>query len=99
MLERPDFKGAKYVFTPPPRSVAGQESLWDALAGGTLSVLSTDHVPYAWDEHKTIGRDDFSLIPNGAPGELGDPGTSFCRGDARPAAALCRPRNTAWHLQ
>ena len=68
MLERPDFEGAKYVFTPPPRSVADQESLWDALAGGTLSVLSTDHVPYAWDEHKTIGRDDFSLIPNGAPG-------------------------------
>ena len=68
MLERPDFEGAKYVFTPPPRTVADQDSLWEALAAGTLSVLSTDHVPYAWDEHKTIGRDDFSKIPNGAPG-------------------------------
>lgn len=68
MLERPDFEGAKFVFTPPPRTEADRRRLWDALAAGTLSVVSTDHVPYAWDEHKTLGHNDFSKIPNGAPG-------------------------------
>ena len=30
--------------------------------------MSTDHVPYDWAEQKARGRDDFSKIPNGAPG-------------------------------
>ena len=38
--------------------------------GGTdvLSVISTDHCAFLWDGQKTMGRDDFSKIPNGAPG-------------------------------
>ena len=31
-LERPDFEGAKYVYTPPPRDKANQDVLWDAVA-------------------------------------------------------------------
>ena len=30
--------------------------------------MSTDHVPYDWQLQKARGRDDFSQIPNGAPG-------------------------------
>ena len=33
-----------------------------------LSVISTDHCAFLWDGQKTMGRDDFSKIPNGAPG-------------------------------
>jgi dihydropyrimidinase len=66
-LARPDFDGAKYVFTPPPRTRADQEALWSALADGTLSVLSSDHCPFRWRDQKAIGRHDFSQIPNGAP--------------------------------
>ena len=33
-----------------------------------LSVVSTDHCPFNWDGQKTLGRDDFSKIPNGGPG-------------------------------
>jgi dihydropyrimidinase len=33
-----------------------------------LSVISTDHCAFLWDGQKTIGRDDFSKIPNGGPG-------------------------------
>ena len=33
-----------------------------------LSVVSTDHCAFLWDGQKTMGRDDFSKIPNGAPG-------------------------------
>ncbi len=67
-LERPNFEGAKYVYTPPPRHKENQERLWSALAGDVLSVVSTDHCPFNWQGQKTLGRDDFSKIPNGGPG-------------------------------
>jgi dihydropyrimidinase len=31
-------------------------------------VVSTDHCPFRWSDQKTLGRDDFSKIPNGGPG-------------------------------
>ena len=67
-LERPDFEGAKYVYTPPPRAKENQEVLWRAVEKDVLSVISTDHCAFLWDGQKTMGRDDFSKIPNGAPG-------------------------------
>jgi len=67
-LERPDFEGAKYVYTPPPRAKANQEVLWDAVRTDVLSAISTDHCGFLWDGQKTMGRDDFSKIPNGSPG-------------------------------
>src|ERR1700704_1266684 len=67
-LERPDFQGAKYVYTPPPRDKANQQVLWDAVRTDELSVISTDHCAFLWDGQKSLGRDDFSKIPNGAPG-------------------------------
>jgi dihydropyrimidinase len=33
-----------------------------------LQVISTDHCPFCMKEQKTLGADDFSKIPNGAPG-------------------------------
>jgi dihydropyrimidinase len=67
-LEKPDFEGAKAVYTPPPRAKYNQEHLWRALANGTLSAVSTDHCPFKWDGQKTLGRGDFTKIPNGGPG-------------------------------
>ena len=67
-LERPDFEGAKYVYTPPPRAQENQEVLWHAIRSDILSVVSTDHCAFLWDGQKSMGRDDFSKIPNGAPG-------------------------------
>ena len=67
-LERPDFEGGKFVYTPPPREQHHQEHLWRAMVSDALSVVSTDHVPYDWQIQKARGRDDFSQIPNGAPG-------------------------------
>src|SRR5437763_5237710 len=67
-LERPDFEGAKYVYTPPPRAKENQDVLWNAVRADTLSVISTDHCAFLWDGQKTMGRDDFSKIPNGGPG-------------------------------
>jgi dihydropyrimidinase len=67
-LERPDFEGAKYVYTPPPRPKENQEVLWKAVQSDVLSVVSTDHCAFLWDGQKTLGKDDFSKIPNGGPG-------------------------------
>jgi dihydropyrimidinase len=67
-LSRPGFEGAKYVFSPPPRTPEDQEALWQGLADGVLSVVSTDHVPFSFARDKHLGRDDFTKIPNGAPG-------------------------------
>src|SRR5881394_3318452 len=67
-LERPNFEGAKYVYTPPPRTKENQDVLWNAVRTDVLSAISTDHCAFRWDGQKTLGRDDFSKIPNGGPG-------------------------------
>jgi dihydropyrimidinase len=58
---------AKFVFTPPLREKRNQEPLWEAVADGTLAVVSTDHCPFTM-EQKALGKGDFRKIPNGGPG-------------------------------
>jgi dihydropyrimidinase len=67
-LDRDDFEGAKWVCSPPFREKKDQELLWAALRDDDLSVVSTDHCPFYYETQKTLGRDDFSKIPNGIPG-------------------------------
>jgi dihydropyrimidinase len=59
---------AKYVFTPPLREKRHQEPLWQALKDGALAVVSTDHCPFRMSDQKSLGRHNFSKIPNGGPG-------------------------------
>jgi dihydropyrimidinase len=66
--EEPGFDGAKYVMSPPLREKWHQDVLWKGLAKNDLQVISTDHCPFCMREQKELGRDDFSKIPNGAPG-------------------------------
>ena len=70
-----DFEIAKYVMTPPLRKPEEQKHLWRALRYDDLQVIATDHCPFCMKEghlgyrlQKMRGKDDFSLIPNGAPG-------------------------------
>jgi len=67
-LDRPNFEGAKYVFTPPLREKWHQDKLWEGLRKNTLQVVSTDHCPFCFKEQKELGRDSFAKIPNGGPG-------------------------------
>jgi len=71
-LAKPDFEGAKYVASPPLRPREHQASLWRGLRTNDLSVVSTDHCPFCFNEGgdsgKQLGRGDFSKIPNGIPG-------------------------------
>jgi dihydropyrimidinase len=65
--EEPDFGGSKYVMSPPLRDRAKQDQLWRGLAFNDLQCVSTDHCPFCMKE-KRLGQNDFSKIPNGAPG-------------------------------
>jgi dihydropyrimidinase len=66
--EEPGFAGAKYVMSPPLRAKETQDLLWRGLAFNDLQAISTDHCPFCMKEQKTLGANDFSKIPNGAPG-------------------------------
>ena len=66
--EKEGFEGAKYVMTPALREKWNQEELWRGLQMGDLQTIATDHCPFCFKEQKTLGKDDFSKIPNGAPG-------------------------------
>lgn len=67
-LERPNFEGAKYVFTPPLRPKHHLPKLWNGLQQDNLQVVSTDHCPFCFEDQKILGKDDFTKIPNGGPG-------------------------------
>jgi dihydropyrimidinase len=67
-LARPDFEGAKYVFTPPLREKHHLDRLWQGLEQDHLQVVSTDHCPFCFKDQKVLGIDDFTKIPNGGPG-------------------------------
>ena len=67
-LARPGFEGAKYVCSPPLRPESYQTNLWRGLRTDDLSLVSTDHCPFCFKEHKEMGIGNFSKIPNGLPG-------------------------------
>src|SRR5439155_23686363 len=68
IYDQPGFEGAKYIYTPPPRSKENQEHLWKALQSDVLSVVSTDHCPFNWPEQKAVNGESFEKVPNGGPG-------------------------------
>jgi dihydropyrimidinase len=77
-LDKEGFEGAKCVCSPPPRdSEADCDVIWEGLANGTFTILSSDHCPFRYDdkvsgkkacitEEHPVGH--FKYIPNGCPG-------------------------------
>jgi len=65
--ERPGVEGMKHVMSPPLRAKHNQAVLWNALAGGSIDTVGTDHCPFDI-EQKLLGKDSFVNIPNGIPG-------------------------------
>jgi dihydropyrimidinase len=66
--EKPNFEGAKYIFTPPLVGKENIEPLWKGLKLGYLQEVSTDHCPFNFKGQKELGRESFTKIPNGGPG-------------------------------
>jgi dihydropyrimidinase len=79
-LRRPD--AAKWICSPPMRTVQDNARLWEGLQSGGLQTIGTDHCPFFYDGTKPIlyegqevmiagkelGAHDFTAIPNGLPG-------------------------------
>ncbi len=68
--QREKFEGAKYVMSPPIRSVEHQAYLWHALRAGNIATVATDHAPFDFAGQKEMGRPsqgNFTTIPNGIP--------------------------------
>ena len=73
--ERPGFEGAKFVMSPPLRGPEHPPQLWRGLHTGDIQTVATDHCAFCFEARphglrhsKQLGIDDFSRIPNGAPG-------------------------------
>ncbi len=62
------FEATKYVCSPPMRAKNHQDALWAALQSGALQQVASDHAPFRFSDQKTLGRDNFTRIPNGLPG-------------------------------
>jgi len=59
--------GHYWITTPPLRTQADSEALWQALTKGQIDVVATDHCPFTQaQKNDTDGK--FHLTPNGIPG-------------------------------
>lgn len=67
VYDRPGFEGSKWVMSPPLRKEKDQVALWNGLDQGLVHTVATDHCPFCMNQ-KEMGKEDFSKIPNGAPG-------------------------------
>lgn len=66
--DRAGVEGAWPVCSPPLRTPADQERVWQALARNELQVVSTDHCPFmSADKARGLHANDFSQIPGGVP--------------------------------
>ncbi|MDQ4082943.1 MAG: dihydropyrimidinase, partial [Actinomycetota bacterium] len=67
-LARGGFEGARYVCSPPLRDESNRGPLWNGLRVGDLQIFGSDHCSFNYEGQKELGKDDFTLIPNGLPG-------------------------------
>lgn len=62
---------ARFMCSPPQRRADDQQALWEAIADGTLQLVTSDHAPYRMDDSgKFVHGTDvpFNRIANGMPG-------------------------------
>jgi dihydropyrimidinase len=65
--QKPGFEGAKYVMSPPLRDKSQPSKMWGHIKSRTASTIGTDHAPFDFEAQKTMGKGDFTKIPNGIP--------------------------------
>lgn len=71
VLDRPGQDGAKWMCSPPQRNPSDQVALWQGVAEGVLSIVSSDHAPYRFDVSGKLSAGPaarFDQIANGLPG-------------------------------
>ena len=67
-----DESGGKYVCSPPPRSRADWDAIWEGIQTGVFQTFSSDHCPYFYEgdvgKLNAKARTSFKWVPNGIPG-------------------------------
>lgn len=79
VYELPGFEGSKYVISPTIKTKADANRLWDALQGGGIQTIATDHCSFTTAQ-KRLGKEDFTKIPNGMPGVETRPALIYSEG-------------------
>ncbi|QCO55418.1 dihydropyrimidinase [Pseudorhodobacter turbinis] len=62
---------ARFLCSPPQRTVKDQEALWAAMEDGTIEMITSDHAPYRMDKTGKFANGTdvaFNRIANGMPG-------------------------------
>ncbi len=62
---------ARFMCSPPQRTADDQEALWEAIADGTIQLVTSDHAPYRMDKTGKFAHGvdaPFNRIANGMPG-------------------------------
>lgn len=62
---------ARFLCSPPQRTIADQHALWAAIADGTIEMVTSDHAPYRMDTTGKFANGidaPFNRIANGMPG-------------------------------
>ncbi len=67
IYDRPDMPGTWFICQPPIRGAEQAASLWGAVSGDVLDVISTDHVAFP-AEQKRRGEGNFLAAPGGIAG-------------------------------
>ncbi len=67
LYSRTGVEATKWIMSPPLRKSRDNRALWQAMAGGTIDTIGTDHCPFNYNKEKRhAGR--FDRVPNGIPG-------------------------------
>ena len=62
---------ARFMCSPPQRTPDDQDALWEAIADGTIQLVTSDHAPYRMDATGKFAHGPdapFNRIANGMPG-------------------------------
>jgi dihydropyrimidinase len=67
VYQKNGFEAAKWVMSPPLRDGAHLERFWEGLRDGYIQTVGTDHCAFNFGSQKSMGKKNFTQIPNGIP--------------------------------
>ena len=82
-------EGLKAVMSPPLRTQADCDALWQGLQDGVIDAVATDHCPFRFAVEKQFGAGDFTACPNGAPGVEERLPVLYSEGVAKGRLSIC----------